>query len=166
MKGLNDDAYDYAGYSEYLTIYSKIPSGMMLAAYSPESQSGMKSYTVGLTIGSKETSGISASTTVNKDALSIENMCDTGKGIMKIGFDYANNWFLPSGYETYGKYAFNESFQRLHYTIKTGSSGYKMNFTITPKFEVMRGTGYWTFSRNRYSSREYSFTITTPKYSW
>ena len=163
MKGKNPVS-NYAGYSEYLTVYNKIPSGMSLAAYSPESQSGMKSYTIGVEASTDKTAGISASTTVSKKALSIENMCDTSSRLFKIGYDYENNWFLPSGYDTYGKYSYNESFQRCHYTIKTAKSAYKLVIKVTPKFEVMNGTGYWTISKGAYCSNEMSIELTTPSF--
>ena len=91
-------------------------------------------------------------------------MCDTSSRLFKIGYDYDNNWLVPSGYDTYGKYAYNESFQRCHYTIKTDKSAYKLTIKVTPKFEVMDGTGYWTFTKHAYCSTEMSIGITTPSF--
>ncbi len=154
MKGRNPVS-GKAGYSEHLTIQSNMPNGGALAAYSPESQAGMKSYQIGANAGASKSgvsAGISGSTTVTKKALTINNYCDTAAGVAKICYDYENNWNIFSGYETYGKYSYNESIQRMNYAIKTGKSRYYTAIYVTPKFELMDGTGYWTWTKKKWYS--------------
>lgn len=163
MKGRNPKS-GKAGYSEHLTIKSTLPSGTSLAAYSPESQAGMKSYQIGANAGASKSgvsAGISGSTTVTKKALTINNYCDTAARLVEICYDYKNNWNIFSGYETYGKYSYNESIQRMNYAIKTGKSKYKTSIVVIPKFEEMDGTGYWTFTKKKWYSVNQTITFTT-----
>lgn len=156
MKGKKPKS-NKAGYSEHLTISSKLPSSASLVAYSPESKAGMKSYNIGVDVD-----GISGSTTVTKKALEINNYSDTSARLAKICYDYENNWCLPSGYNTYGKYAYNESIQRMHFSMKTSNSRYNMALKVKPKFEEMDGTGYWTFTRNKFFSVDLTINFKTP----
>lgn len=146
-----------AGYSEHLKISSKLPSKTSLAGYSPESVAAMKSYEIGA-----DFSGISGSTTVTQKALQINNYSDTSEKLVKICYDYENNWVIPSGYETYGKYAYNESIQRMQFAISTSKSKYGMSIFVTPKFEEMFGTGYWSPRKYKYYSVEQEILFTTP----
>ncbi len=148
MKGKQPKS-NKAGYSEHLTISSTLPSTASLEAYSPESQAGMKSYQIGASASSSSV-GISGSTTVSKKALKINNYSDTSARLAKVGYDYENNWFLRSGYETYGLYAYNESIQRMNFAAKTNQSRYRMSLLVEPKFEEMNGTGRWTVTRKNY----------------
>lgn len=164
MKGRNPKS-NKAGYSEHLTIQSKLPSHAELVAYSPESQAGMKSYNIGASVngGTENASvGISGSTTVTKKALKINNYCDTSARLAKICYDYENNWLVRSGYETYGKYSYNESIQRMHFALKTSKSMYGMSLVVKPKFEEMDGTGYWTFSKSKYYQVNHTINFDTP----
>ncbi len=160
MKGKNP-VKKYAGYSEHLTIKSALPKNTSLVAYSPESIANMKSYDIGVSVGSDKSVGISGSTTVTKKALDVNNYCDTSSRLVKICYDYKNNWLVPSGYNTYGKYAYNESIQRTHYTIKTAKSKYGLSLHVIPKFEVMDGVGYWTFSKEKYVTVDNTITFTS-----
>lgn len=156
---------DKAGYSEHLTVTSKLPSSASLMAYSPESQADMKSYEIGANAGldgDGASVGISGSTTVTKKALEINNYCDTAARLVKICYDYKNNWAVPSGYNTYGKYSYNESIQRMQYAIKTSKSKYDMSLRVIPKFEEMTGTGYLTIAKEKYYSVDLTINFTTP----
>ena len=73
-----------------------------------------------------------------------------------------NNWNPFSGYDTYGKYSYNESIQRMHYTIKTGKSKYTMSMHVIPKFEEMDGVGYWTFTKKKFFECDCTISFTTP----
>lgn len=156
MKGKNPKS-NKAGYSEHLAISSKLPSTTSLVSYSPESKAAMKSYEIGA-----DTSGISGSTTVTKKALNINNYCDTSTRLVKICYDYENNWILKSGYNTYGKYSYNESVQRMHYSLKTSKSKYGMLLQVKPKFEEMNGTGRWSISKSKYYSVNAKISFKTP----
>lgn len=149
-----------AGYSEDLMISSTLPSTASLVGYSPESQAGMSQYQVGASVSSSSV-GISGSTTVTKKALEIYNLSDTAARLVKVDYDYENNWWVPQGYNTYGKYSYNESVQRMNFAAETNKSKYKMSLLVQPKFEEMRGTGYWTFSKNKYYKVNQTITFTT-----
>ncbi len=141
MRGKNTKT-GYAGFSEHLKVKSTLPSGMQLAAYSPETQAGMSSYTLGGSFGIEEWA-VSASTTVNKNALNITNYSDESDRFFCVCYDYENNWRAgsTSEYNTYGKYAYAASVQRCNYTFKPNSYVYGTCITVTPKFEWMSGTG-------------------------
>ena len=160
MKGKNP-AKNYAGYSEHLTIMSALPNDTSLVAYSPESVANMKSYNIGASVSSDKTVGISGSTTVTQKALVVNNYCDTAARLAKICYDHKNNWLVPSGYNTYGKYSYNESIQRMHFTIKTSKSRYTLSLHAIPKFEVMDGVGYWTSSKGEYTTIDQLITFTS-----
>lgn len=165
MKGRNPKS-GKAGYSEDLTISSTLPSSASLIAYSPESQAGMKSYQIGVNAGyesgGKFSAGISGSTNVTKKALEINNYSDTAARLVKINYDYENNWWIPSGYNTYGKYSYDESTQRMHFAAQTSKSNYAMSLLVQPKFEEMSGVGYWSFAYSKYSIVYQTITFTTP----
>lgn len=156
MKG-KQPKHNKAGYSESLTIRSQLPTHAELAGYSPEPKSGMSSYSIG--VGS---SGISGSTTVTKNALEINNRSNTATGYVNICYDYDNNWWLPWNYNTYGKYAYNESIQRMQYAIETTSSKYKLSLVVTPEFEEKDGTDWLALTNNKFGSVKQTINFTTP----
>lgn len=81
MKGRGADCI--YGYSEHLTIESKLPSGTQLVSYSPVAEAEMASYDVGCSASTDKTAGISASTKVTKKALEINCYSDTAARLVK-----------------------------------------------------------------------------------
>lgn len=161
MKGKNPKS-SYCGYAEHLTVESKFPSGMYLVAYSPESEAGMRTYQIGATAKSDKTIAISASTSVTKNALEINNYCDTSARKFMICYDYIHHTFRWN-WDTYAKYAYNESIQRAHYTIKTKKSKYAMKLVVTSKFERWSDKpSFWANGYGRYGELEQTITFTTP----
>lgn len=161
MKGKHP-ATNYAGYSEHLTIESKIPYGMELAAYSPESEVKMQSYDIGLDVSTDKTVGISASTTVTKKALEINCYSDKNSRLFKECYDYIHS-DLRWNWDVYSTYAYRESLQRAHYTIKTSNSKYNTYIVVKPKFQRWDDEpGYWANQYNHYSTVEHTIYFTTP----
>lgn len=83
MKGKKPKSF-YAGYSEHLTIQSKLPSRTTLMAYSPTQLATSTSYDVGVEASSNKTVGISASTTITKKALEINSYSDVSARLFKL----------------------------------------------------------------------------------
>lgn len=152
---------NYVGYSEHLTIESKLPSAASLMAYSPTQLAGSVKYNVGVNASSDGTVGISASTEITKDALEINSCSDTSAKLFKTCYDYQHsfwrwNWKLD-------RYSYNESIQRAHYVIKTKGNNYTTSIKITPKFERWDDTPrYWASGYGTYTSMTHILTLRTP----
>lgn len=159
MKGVDADD-DKVGYAEHLTMETNIPSSAQLVSYTPESEAGMVSYNVGVNGSSDKKVGISASTTVTKKALEINNYCDTSEGLVKICYDYIHHVFRPNW--KLSKYSYNESVQRADYSIKTSKSKYDCSLTVKGKFELWDDTpGFWANELCEYRTRETQINYTT-----
>lgn len=163
MKGKKPKSF-YAGYSEHLTIQSKLPSRTTLMAYSPTQLATSTSYDVGVEASSDKTVGISASTTITKKALEINSYSDVSARLFKSCYDYQHHILRPNW--KLSKYSYNESFQRAHYVIKTNSTEkYSMEIVVKPKFERWDNTpGYWASSYGVYSTVTHTISLTTPKW--
>ncbi len=160
MKGKNP-AKNYYGYSEHLTIQSKLPSGTKLMAYSPVQTKDSVSYDVGLNAGSDKTVGISASRTFTKNALEINSYSDSSERLFKSCFDYKHHdwrwdWKLS-------KYSYNESTQLAHYVIKTTKSKYDVSVVVKAKFERWDAAPkYWASAYGMYAYKESTISIKSP----
>lgn len=152
----------FVGYSEHLTLQSKLPSGTELVAYSPESIAGMRSYDIGLSASSDKTVGLSASTTVTKKALEINCYSDVNERLFKECYDYIHS-ILRFNWDVFNKYAYRESIQRAHYVVKTKKSKYDLKLVVKAKFQRWDDEpGYWADQYGQYSTKESSITFTTP----
>lgn len=47
------------------------------------------------------------------------------------------------------------------FSLKTGKSKYSVKYHVVPNFEVMVGVGYWTISKDVYSSNDCTITYTS-----
>lgn len=149
----------YCGYAEHLTLESVLPAETYLVAYSPESEAGMTSYDIGISADTDKTVGISASTTVTKKALDINNYCDTSKKKFKICYDYKHAT-LRWNWDTYDKYAYNESIQRAHYTIKSKMYSYKTKLVVKSKFQLYDDVpSYWADPYDEYYTVNHRITF-------
>ena len=161
MKGKNPKS-GYCGYSEHLTVESKVPNGTTLVAYSPESEAGMTSYDVGCAVDTDGTVGLSATTTVTKKALEVNSYSNGGSGKFKVCYDYIHH-LARWNWDVYGKYAYEESRQRSHFTVKTTKSRYKMELVVTSKFERWSiKPSFWAVPSNQYATLIHTITFTTP----
>lgn len=160
MKGKNPKSR-YYGYSEHLTIQSQLPSGMSLMAYSPTQLATSTSYDVGLEASSDKTVGISASTTITKNALEINSYSDINARLFKSCYDYQHSILRPNW--KLDKYSYNESFQRAHFVIKTKSTKYSMQIVVKPKFERYdRAPSYWANPYGLYTTVTHTISLTAP----
>lgn len=119
------------GYSEYLDIYSRLPSTSTLKKYSPEQMATSNSYDIG--IGYE---GLSASVSFTKDALSIDTLVDKSKRWFELGYDYDHNHISLFGRWKFNKYSYYESVQRACFFSHTNSSRYNTWIDVEPKFEI------------------------------
>ncbi len=152
---------NYCGYSDELTIASTLPTSASLMAYSPTQLATETSYTLGIEANNDKTVGISASTTITKKALDIDSYSDTSARLYKTTYTYNHpilrwNWALS-------KYSYNESIQKAHYVMKTGSSKYKALITVSPRFERFDMEPCYSASTYlQHIKVNHNITLTTP----
>ncbi len=160
MKGRNPKK-GWAGYSEQLTVQSTLPSGTALMAYSPTQLASSISYDVGVSASNDKTAGISASTTITKNALEIKSYSDTAARLFKVCYDYQHSIFRPAW--RIHEYSYNESVQTSHYVIQTAASKYFTKIVVIPQFQLWSAEpGYWANQYNWYSTLTHTISFTTP----
>lgn len=151
----------YCGYSEHLTIQSKLPKNTSLMSYSPTELATSTSYTVGMDAGTGGV-GVSASAVITKNALVINSYSDTSSGLFKACYDYQHN---PRWGWSINNYSYRESIQYANYVIKTSNNArYWTSLTIKSKFERWNNTPcYGAYGYGEYAYVEQPIAVFAPK---